>query len=324
MNILRYIGFRLLALFLQVVGAIAIIFAAMGLVKYDPVGIFVFNMQDSSIVSEELIDEFKASLGLDLPLYERFVLYLSRLFGEGSLGTSWWDGEEVGTMYLEALSVTVSVFGLGFLLYTLFALIIGVTAASKVNSRFDKNFRLFTSMFYSVPPYVLGAVLIYFTNEFVINRFNITDQPGLSELLIRGILPILTVILIYTGFQFRLVRIYMLNVLNQNYIRTAISKGLTQRKILVKHAMLNAVPELITSIALTFPVAFSGIAVLEKVFDIRGSGLLLINYSLLFDWPVVIGGAVIFTIINATLLAVTDMIIYQITPQRRLGKASYQ
>ena len=89
MNILKYIGYRLLALVLQVIGAIAIIFSAMGLVKYDPVGIFVFNLQDSSITNQELIDEFKASLGLDLPLYERFILYLSRLFGEGSLGTSW-------------------------------------------------------------------------------------------------------------------------------------------------------------------------------------------------------------------------------------------
>jgi peptide/nickel transport system permease protein len=324
MNILKYIGYRLLALILQVIGAIAIIFSAMGLVKYDPVAIFVFNLPDSSVANEALINEFKASLGLDLPLYERFALYLSRLLGEGSLGTSWWDGTEVGEMYFEALSVTLSVFGLGFLLYTMFALVIGVTAASKVNSRFDKNFRFFTSMFYSVPPYVLGAVLIYFTNEVIVSRFDLTEQTGVSEFIVRSILPILTVILIYTGFQFRLVRIYMLNVLNQNYIRTAISKGLTQRKILVKHAMLNAVPELITSIALTFPVAFSGIAVLEKVFEIKGSGLLLINYSLLFDWPVVIGGAVIFTIINASLLAITDMIIYQISPQRRLGKITYQ
>ncbi len=317
MNILKYIIYRFIALIAQIIGAIALIFTAMSLVPYDPVAIFIFNLNDNTKDTNALINQLKNSMGLDQPLYARFWNYIVNLFSHFSLGNSWTENKPVTDMYATALGTTFKIFGLGFILYTILAAFMGVMAASRVNSRLDRNMRLYTSLFYSVPPYVLGALLIYFSGQYITPMI---AEKETSDFIISRILPILTVILIYTGFQFRLIRIYMLNVFNKNYIRTAVAKGLDDRTILIHHAFKNALPEIITSIAITFPVAFSGIAVLEKVFNIAGSGLLIINYSLLFDWPVVIGGAVIFTALNASILAITDMLIHYIDPRLRLEK----
>jgi len=350
MNLFKYALLRLFALILQIIGAIAVILSITSVISYDP-SIF-FAIGDTSGSSGGLgttgrtpaeIAQFKKDIGLDKSLVQRFLDYISQLFLHGNLGNSWFgDKEPVLGLYLKAFLTTMRVFGLGILIFTILAIILGVLAARRLNGTLDKNIRLSTSFFYSFPPYVLGSLLIFViqaffltnfqtvVNETLSNQFGLdpTNQP-VKQILTSAItefnhatvyvfLPVVIVILIYTGFQFRLVRIYISDVLNQNYIRTAHAKGLGERTILLKHGMRNALPEIITSIATTFPVAFSGVVVLEKVFNISGSGLLLINSGLTFNWPVLIGGAVIFTTLNAIILTVTDLLVNYIDPQLRL------
>lgn len=346
MNVMKYFLYRFIALIGQIIGSITVIVFATSLIPYD-ISIF-FTIGDideegnigQEAKSQEEIEIFKEEIGLNKGPVERLYDFLYKLFVKGDLGESWYgNNEQVINLYFDAFFVTISYFGLGIIIFTIFAIILGIFAAKNKEGGLDKIVRASTSFFYSFPPFVLGTLLIYvFGNVIIPNLKNklyyfiyyelgidINKNPlnqlfnsffdDIYESIIFSILPILCVILIFTGFQFRLVRIYVSEILNQNYIRTAFAKGLNERQILVKHALKNAVPELITSIAITFPIAFSGVVVLEKVFSIPGAGLLLIESGLIFNWPVLIGGAIIFTSLNGLIMMFADLIINLIDPR---------
>jgi len=351
MNIVKYAILRIVALLMQIIGAITVIIVATTIIPLDPTVYFTVGDVseqngdlNQSTRSPEEIAQFRREIGLDKTFFQRYFDFLRDLFTRGDLGHSWYDNRKpVTELYFNAFKTTLNVFGLGILIFTILAIILGILSARRLDGTLDRNVRLSTSLFYSFPPYVLGTLLIFALNNYFLTNLgsslqenleskfpiNLSSRPyetyftafndGLSHAAVYQLLPIIIVVLIYTGFQFRLVRIYMANVLNQNYIRTAHAKGLSERTILIKHGLRNALPELITSVATTFPVAFSGVVVLEKVFEINGSGLLLIDAGLHFNWPVLIGGAVIFTALNAVILAVTDLIINYVDPKLRLS-----
>lgn len=323
MNVLKFIFFRIIALIAQLLGAIAVIFTLLEFLPYDVTIFFLIRRPlGSPEARAEELARIRAELGLDLPVTERYINYVKTLFFDQSLGNSWISGEDIATVFLEALRYSLFVFGIAFIIYTPLAFVLGIYAAQHRGSWFDKLARLFTTMTYSVPPFILGLWLLSrsIDNGYEYALWPIINPPTETlDILKYSLLPIITVVLVYTGFQFRMIRNQFINILQKDYIRTARAKGLSERVILLKHALRNGLPFFITSIAVTFPIAFSGVAVIEFVFGIPGAGRLMVNSALNFDWPVLIGGTVIFTVINSIVLSITDFITIMISPKLRLG-----
>ncbi len=320
MNFLQFIFFRAMSLVIQIFGVVAFLFALLAVIPYDPTVIFLFSYRGPN--RDQRLAELRRDLGIDVPIYQQYYNFFHRLIMEKSLGVSWTNDKEVLELYSQALRYTFLVFGTAFLIYTPLAITLGLLSAKYHRSAFDNSVRLITTAAYSFPPFVLGIWIIILSGYHEYSYFPIPPPTGIIDILKYSIFPIITVILIYTSFQYRLVRSNILKILKENYIRTARAKGLSEQKVLFKHALRNALPFLITSIAVTFPIAFSGVAILEVVFDIPGSGYLLVRSASAFDWPVLIGGTVIYTFISAIILALADAAIYLLSPKERFHYSS--
>ena len=314
----EYIIYRLLGLVLQVIGAVGLTFVMLRLVPFDPTLFFLINYRGSNSARRaELLAELRSQLGLDVPVYIQFYRFFRNFVVHGSLGTSWSNGLAINGMIINALPSTLITFGLGFLIYTPLAITLGIISASKRGGKFDNFVRVSTTATYAIPSYIVGLWVVIYAIPFNLAPWPHPGPQTLVELLKYSILPILVVVFIYTGFQFRLVRAHMLGILRQDYIRTARAKGLDERTILYKHALRNGLPFFITSIAVTFPIAFSGVAALEIVFGIPGIGYLMVVAANGFDWPVLIAVTAVFTFFNALLLGITDIAVYYLTPKLR-------
>lgn len=319
MNITTYIFIRSLSILAQIAGAVAIVFAMLQVIPYDPVVFFLFFYSGDPAQREILADQLRSQLGIDVPIYVQYFRFIRNLVVDGSIGTSWTSGLPVSDMIASSIQYTIISFGIAFIIYTIIAIILGVYAATRRGKLIDILSRLFTSATYAIPSYVLGLWLVIWGLDYGLAPFP-TINPSIFSTLKYSILPIVTVVLIYSGFQFRLVRRHMLEILSKDYIRTARAKGLPERVVIYKHAMLNAIPFFITTIAVTFPISFSGVAALEVVFGIPGIGKLMVTAANNFDWPVLIGTTVVFTVANAIILGITDILVYYFSPKLRVGQ----
>ncbi|MHA2171701.1 MAG: ABC transporter permease [Candidatus Kariarchaeaceae archaeon] len=315
MNLGKYILYRLGSLVVQIFGVVAFSYSLLAIIPYDPTVFFAFSYRGPDRQQE--LARLRHEYGIDVPIYQQYYNFFHRLFTEFSLGTSWISGDEVLTTYNSAFKYTFITFGIAFIIYTPLAIFLGFMAAYNHRGRFDNIIRVITTTTYSVPSFVLAVWLMMFFSP---SRYIIFPTPAPTatiEIIKFSVLPIITVVLVFTSFQFRLVRNHVLTILRQNYIRTARAKGLSEKDVVFKHALRNALPFLFTSIAITFPIAFSGVAVLEVIFSIPGSGRLLVRSASFFDWPVIVGGTLLYTFINAIILGITDGLIYLVSPKLR-------
>lgn len=319
MRIGEFIIYRLIALVAQLMGAVALVFGLVAILPYDPTLLFLFTFTGTPAEREIALAQLRHQLGLDVPIIQRYFNFFKNLILNGSLGTSWTTGGEIADLFARSMSYSFFTFGIAFFIYTPLAFILGILAATKRDSIFDFGMRVGTTLIYSIPPIILGLWSIVFVSDL---GYSIAPLPQNAQQNIFSsfkffFIPIFLTVLIYTGFQFRLIRVHILNILRSNYIRTARSKGLPERTVIYKHALRNTLPNFFTTIAVTFPIAFSGVAGIEVVFGIPGGGVLLLNSALSFDWPVLIAGTAVYTTINAIVLAFNDFFIYMVSPKQQ-------
>jgi len=325
MNLGQYIFYRIVGVFLQLLGALALVFSLIQIMisffGLDPTVFFLINFRGVDPQKKAaVLSQLRQQLGLDKPLIVRYFYFLRDLFLKGSLGTSWGTGLDVSKIVADALPNTMITFGFAFLIYTPLAFLLGIMASQRRGGIFDSFIRVATTATYAIPSYIVGLWVVILFSGYDLAPWPRPIPSGFLGLLRVSLLPILVVVLIYTGFQFRLVRAHMLEILQSNYIRTARAKGLTERTIVYKHALRNALPYFVTTIAVTFPIAFSGVAALEVVFQIPGIGFVMIAAANNFDWPILIGVTAVFTILNAFLLGITDIVVIYLSPKLRFEK----
>jgi peptide/nickel transport system permease protein len=322
MKVGLFILHRMLALVLQIVGAVALVFGLIAMMPFNPVILAMFGYQGTA--QERAAEEARLEheLGIDVPVYQQFLNFFIRLVEDQTLGNSWTSGTPTEELFADAMKFSFLTFGIAFIIYTPLALILGIFAAKYRGSKYDHSVRVGSTITYSIPPFLLGIWFILMTLPMGLSPFPIRTPDNFLTLMKFELVPIFTTILIYTGFQFRFVRAHFIQILGENYIRTARAKGLGERTVLMKHALRNALPYFLVTIAVTFPIAFSGVAALEIVFGIPGGGVLMVNASLFFDWPTLIAGTVIYTTINSFVLAATDIIIFMISPKQRFDFGS--
>lgn len=258
------------------------------------------------------VDLIRSSLGLDEPVPVRYWQFLTALL-QGDLGYSYYNQQPVSEAILQRLPVTVSIaVGSGVLIIAL-GVSVGVLSARRPGSLRDRLSTVFVLTGLSVPTFVFGLLLLYVC-------FYLLTTAGLPIFPASGyvpffrdsaewarhlILPCVTVAFVSAATYARLTRSLMLDVLSEDYIRTARAKGLPERTVVYKHGMRSAMTPLVTQFGIDLASLLGGLVVTEKIFGLPGVGSLAVNAVTRGDQPVIIG----VVLVSAFFLVVANIVV---------------
>ena len=294
------------------------------------VALFVFSLLyiapgDPAVViagdqaSPEDVERIRQSLGLDRPFLIQFGSWVWRIL-HGDLGTSIFTNLPVSTMIGQRLGPTLSLMMVTLLLTIVVAVPLGVVAAWKAGSLIDRVIMAFAVFGFSLPVFVVGYILAYvFALELewlpVQGYTPLTEGfwPWLQNL----ILPSIALGCVYIALIARITRATMLEVLQQDYIRTARAKGLGQGGILFVHALKNAAVPIVTVIGIGIALLISGVVITETVFNIPGLGRLTVDAVLKRDYPIVQGLILVFAAAKVFLNLLIDISYAFLDPRIR-------
>ena len=281
-----YLVRRVLAA-IPVMGVVALfVFLLLRLTPGDPAAILAGDN-----ATPEQLERIRVSLGLHEPLYVQFFTWINQLL-HGDLGVSLISKVPVLQMIGQRVEPSISVAISTMILAILVAVPLGVVAAWKHGTWIDRFVMGLSVLGFSVPVFVIGYVLI---EVFAINLrwFPVQGYKSLSAgfgpFFDRIILPTCTLSFIYIALIARMTRASMLDVLGEDYIRTARAKGLGELPVLMRHALRNAAVPVITVIGTGFGLLISGVVVTESVFNLPGIGRLSVDAVLARDYPVIQG-----------------------------------
>ena len=305
---LKYIGKRLLMMIPVIIGVVFIIYAIMELTPGDPV--MMILGEGAPIEAQEALRE---EMGLNDPFFVRFARYIVDAL-HGDLGESYTSGLPVFQEILTRMPYTLSLATLSICVAVIIGLPIGILSAVKRYSLTDNLTLAISLTVTSMPAFFLAMLLMML---FCI-KLGWLPMMGLSSPK-HYILPVIASASSTTASLMRMTRTTMLEVIRQDYIRTARAKGATERRVIYGHALRNALLPVVTIIGVDFGFALGGSIVLEQVFTIPGLGQLMINAIREKDTPVVMG-AVMTTAIFASLVNLLVDIIYTYIDPRLASK----
>lgn len=265
------------------------------------------------------VEKIRASLGLDRPYLVRFGEWFFRVL-QGDLGTSIFTSLPVTQLIGQRIEPTVSLMVLTLILAVAVAVPLGVLAAWKAGTWIDRAVVAFAVFGFSVPVFVVGYLLAYtfaLQLDWVPVQGYTPISQGLWPWLKNLILPAITLGFVYIALIARITRASMLDVLQQDYIRTARSKGVAQNSILFVHALKNAAVPIITIIGIGVALLIGGAVVTESVFAIPGLGRLTLDAILRRDYPVIQGVVLIFSFVYVLVNLVIDLIYTLVDPRIR-------
>ena len=289
------------------------IFIVMHLLPGDPAAIML-----GPEATNEDVAALKAEMGLDKPVLIQFIEWTGRIV-RGDLGNSlFFQNRSVPNVIFDHLEATVLLTLLSLGMATLIGIITGVLAASTHESIFDRSFMFFTSMAVAIPNFWLGLMLVL-GFAIMIPIFPAAGYSPLKEgiwsCLSYLVLPSITLAAGAVALIARMTRACMLDVLQNEYIRTARAKGVRQSLVIFKHALRNAIIPVVTVIGMSFANLMGGAVVTESIFNIPGVGRLLIKSVFTRDYPV-IEGVVLYIALAWTLINLMVDIIYTIIDPR--------
>jgi len=265
------------------------------------------------------IERIRMSLGLDRPFLVRFGSWLWDVV-HGDLGSSIFTNLPVTHMIAQRIEPTLSLMLITLVISLTFAIPLGVVAAWKQGSWIDRFAMLLSTAGFSVPVFVIGYVLAYvfgLTLEWVPVQGYTPISEGVVPWFENLILPSIALGLIYMALIARITRATMLEVLSQDYVRTARAKGVGQRGILFIHALKNAAVPIITIIGIGFAALIGGAVVTESVFAIPGLGRLTVDAILRRDYPVIQGVVLMFSFVYVLVNLGVDLLYTLFDPRIR-------
>ncbi len=295
----RYLIYRLLSA-IPVLAVVSLAsFGLIFLVPGDPAA----EIAGPGATSEE-VARIRSQLGLDAPIHVQMVSYYGRLF-RGDLGHSIMLNRSVTTAIIERAPVTLSLTAMALGISLTVAILLGVVAAVKRNTWVDQSAMTVALLGLSVPDFWVGLVMIY-TFAVMLGWFPtggyVELGRGVGPWLRSLAMPAAALGITQLGLLARITRATMLEVLGQDYVRTARAKGLPERLVVDKHALANALIPVVTVIGLIIGILLGGAVVVEQVFSLPGVGRLIIGAILRRDYPIIQGGllltAVIFVFVN--------------------------
>ncbi len=274
----RYILKRFLLMIPTLLGVAALIFILLRVIPVDVVEA-KFMSGEGRGVSASVIAAERAKLGLDKPVWQQFVIYVWGLL-HLDLGTSMWTGAPITEEIKLRFALSLQVALMATLVVTVLAIPLGIIAALKQDTWVDYAVRVFSIAGLAVPSFWLGILMILaflivfkWLPPMVYTPFWVDPWQNLAQL----IWPALAVGYRFSAVATRMTRSSMLEVLREDYIRTARAKGLWLKLILVRHALKNAMLPVVTVIGLEFAFLLGGLVVTEQVFNLNGLGLLFVQ-----------------------------------------------
>jgi peptide/nickel transport system permease protein len=265
------------------------------------------------------VERIRQSLGLDRPFLVQFGSWLWHIL-HGDLGTSIFTNMPVSAMIAQRIEPTFSLMAITLVLTILVAVPLGVMAAWKAGSWVDRTIMAFAVFAFSLPVFVVGYVLAYvfaLQFEWLPVQGYTPLAAGLWPWLQNLILPALALGSVYIALIARITRASMLEVLQQDYVRTARAKGLDQRNILFVHALKNAAVPIVTVIGIGIALLIGGAVVTESVFAIPGLGRLTIDAILRRDYPVIQGIVLLFSFLYVLVNLLVDVTYTLVDPRIR-------
>jgi peptide/nickel transport system permease protein len=299
-----------------------LVFALLNLVPGSPTDQFEFNPN----IKPADLERIKSNLGLDAPWYERYFIWLGNAV-QGDFGISFRNYVPVVDAIKNALPNTILLSVTSLLIALLFAIPVGVISAIKRNSLFDRIMTILSTAFYSVPTIWLGMLMIIlFSVKFnawglpsmpVAGTHNLRGGGDLWDRIVHLIMPATALALVSLAGWTRYIRSQMLEVIRQDYIRTAQAKGLKQRVTMMRHAFKNAVLPLVTLVGLTIPDVFGGALVVENVFGYQGIGQLTIASLSSNDYSVAMGCVMMLAFLTVVGNLIADILYGVLDPRVR-------
>lgn len=312
----RFIIRRLLASIPVLLLVSMITFGLLWLVPGDPASIFL----DASATAEAL-DRVRHELGLDRPFLVRMGEWYLRLL-QGDLGTSLLLNRGVTEAILERLPITLSLTAMAFVLSVLLGIAAGVLAAMRHGRAADQGLMSLALLGLSLPEFWLGLVLIWLV-AVLVPIFPAGDYVAFAkdpwQWARHLALPTFSLACIQMGFVARMTRSSMLEVLSQDFIRTARAKGLPEPYVVLRHGLVNAMVPIVTVMGIMVGALLGGAVVTEQVFSIPGLGRLIIGAVLSRDFPVIQGGLLFLALIYLTVNLVVDLLYAVVDPRVRMG-----
>jgi len=332
----RFILHRLLSLIPTVLGISLLVFLMVQLVPGDPA-----EMMLGERASEQAIQDLRQQLGLDQPLYIQYGMFLSRLV-RGDLGRALRTNEKITVEIAERFPATIELSLMAMLFAVTLGMLAGIISATRQYSLFDYASMILSLVGVSMPIFWLGLVLMIIfsvnlgwlplsgrmsyniqlqsvTHFYLLDSVLAGDWKALRDVLWHLVLPAFTLSTIPMAIIARITRSSMLEVLRQDYIRTARAKGLSRFAVHYQHALKNALIPVITVIGLQFGILLGGAILTETIFAWQGIGLWLLNAVYARDFNAVQGGTMLVATTFVSINMIVDVLYAWVNPRIKVN-----
>lgn len=320
----KYIFKRIAGLVVLLLGITVITFAVIHIAPGKPTDL---EAQFNPKVSMEARERIAHLYGLDKPLYIQYIEWLKR-FVRFDFGVSFMDSRPVMTKIMERIPITITIELISILLILLIGIPIGVSSAVREGTFYDKAMTIFVFIGFAIPTFWLSLVLM----DFIGVRWGILPISGIKSLEFEKfgffekvfdmsrhlVLPVLVSTFGGLAGISRYMRSNMLYVLKQDYIRTARAKGLSEKEVLYKHALKNALLPVVTILGLSVPGLIGGSVIFESIFSIPGMGRLFYESVMARDYPVIMGVLVIGAVLTLLGNLLADISYAAVDPRIKL------
>jgi peptide/nickel transport system permease protein len=266
------------------------------------------------------IAQFDKQYGFDLPWYSQYWLWLRHLLA-GNLGFSWKLNQSVASLLGTHLPKTIFLVGISTILALLLAIPVGVIQAVRRNKFVDHFFNGFSTVFYAMPAFLLGILLIlFFAIKIPIFPPEGPQGEGLGVVFTNFnalILPIISLTLITLALFSRYMRSSVLDNLTEDYVRTAKAKGASERRVLIRHVLRNSLIPIATLLGLSLPGIIAGALITESVFNYPGMGYLFYQAALNSDYPILLGITIVVAVATVVGSLLADIAYAVLDPRVR-------
>lgn len=302
----KYIVKRMLIAILTFLGITVLVYVLASLAPGSPVEMILGS---TSNLTESDVERLEAQLGLDQPVYVQYLIWLKNVLS-GNLGTSYRTMRPVAGMVAERIGPTLMLTVTALIIALVIAIPLGIISAYKPYSAWDYGSSVFAFIGAATPNFFAAMILIY---VFSIKAgwlptsgmYDVQGSQNLATLVHHIILPVITLMLQYVGVYTRYMRSSMLEVLSDDYIRTARAKGLREKTVIFKHALKNSLIPLVTQVGLSLPALIGGTIITERVFGWPGMGTLMVQSINYRDYPTIMG----ITVLIAGFVLVGNIVI---------------
>jgi peptide/nickel transport system permease protein len=311
---LSFIFRRVLATLPVMLVVAVFVFLMLRLTPADPAAIIAGDNANA-----EQVAQIRKQLGLDQPILTQFFIWVGKIL-RGDLGESFFFKKTVVDLIADRIEPTLSLSLFTIVIAVLIAVPLGVIAARTQGSWIDRTIMGFSVLGFSVPVFVIGYMLIYIfaieLNWLPVQGYQRLAQ-GVGGWFQRLILPAITLSVVYIALIARMTRTSVLEVLSEDYIRTARAKGQVERKVLFRHALRNAAVPIVTVIGIGIALLIGGVVVTESVYTIPGLGRLTVDAVLARDYPVIQAVILLFSFVYVLINLMVDIIYTLLDPRIR-------